>query len=421
MKILHVIHRFVDTARRGSELYTYVLGRSMADRHDVAVLYTSPKTAAGRVESGEMDGLQTFILGCAESWEQAKLRGGSRQAESAFTKVLREWKPDVVHFQHLLYHSLRLPTIAARTGVASLMTLHDFWLLCPQINLLDHQRRISWPINRRNCVVCCEVTVQRQHSWRRLWGWDPTLLAGKTLRAWHVARARPRQVNRVFRDIGLFIAPSKHLRDCFAEEGLSPSKVVHCGNGINHDLRPMGYAPRRYCGGRLRCGFIGTIAAHKGIDVLLEAFEGIEEASLAVYGAAKPHYISRVSARNVRFMGEISDAQKAKAFEEMDVLIVPSIWFENHPLAMVEASLFGVPIIASNIGGMAELVEDGKNGLLFKVGDAADLRSKVEYLARNPNEVRRLAANVPRVKSSVEHSAEIESLYERVLSGKRGG
>ena len=83
--------------------------------------------------------------------------------------------------------------------------------------------------------------------------------------------------------------------------------------------------------------------------------------------------------------------------------------------------LFGVPVIASDIGASRALVEDGKNGLLFRVGDAADLRSKVEYLAGNPGEVRRLAANVPRVKSSVEHAAEIESLYERVLSGNRGG
>lgn len=123
----------------------------------------------------------------------------------------------------------------------------------------------------------------------------------------------------------------------------------------------------------------------------------------------------------MRFMGEISDAQKAKAFEEMDALIVPSIWFENFSLVTQEAFLFGVPVIASDIGALRELVEDGKNGLLFRVGDAADLRSKVEYLVRNPGEVRRLAANVPRVKSSVEHAAEIESLYERVLSGKRDG
>ena len=421
MKILHVIHRFVDTARRGSELYTYVLGRSLAKRHDVAVLYTSPKKAAGRVESGEMDGLQTFILGCAESWEQAKLRGGSREAESAFTKVLSEWKPDVVHFQHLLYHSLRLPTIAARAGVASLLTLHDFWLLCPQINLLDHQQRISWPINRRNCIACCEVTVQRQYSWRRLWGWEPTLLARRMLRASYLTLARPLQVGRVFRDIGLFIAPSEHVRDRFVEEGLPASRVVHCGHGINHDLRPVGYERRPHHGGRLRCGFIGTVSVHKGMDVLLEAFEGINEASLAVYGAAARQYISRARGTNVRFMGEISDAQKAEAFQEMDVLIVPSIWFENFSLVTQEAFLFGVPVIASSIGALRELVQDGESGLLFRVGDATDLRSKVQYLAGNPGEVRRLAANVPHVKSSVEHAAEIESLYERVLSGKGGG
>jgi glycosyltransferase involved in cell wall biosynthesis len=77
----------------------------------------------------------------------------------------------------------------------------------------------------------------------------------------------------------------------------------------------------------------------------------------------------------VRFMREISYAQKAEAFEEMDVLIVPSIWFENFSLVTQEAFLFGVPVIASCIGALRELMEDGKNGLRFRVGDAAGLRS----------------------------------------------
>jgi hypothetical protein len=74
----HVIHRFVNAERRGSELYTYDLCRSLAGRHDVAVLHTSPENAAGRMESEQVDGLPTFVVGNAESWEEAKLWGQSR-------------------------------------------------------------------------------------------------------------------------------------------------------------------------------------------------------------------------------------------------------------------------------------------------------------------------------------------------------
>jgi glycosyltransferase involved in cell wall biosynthesis len=226
-------------------------------------------------------------------------------------------------------------------------------------------------------------------------------------------------VRTVFRDVGLFIAPSRDLRDRFVAEGLSPLKVFHCGHGINLDLRPATYVRDDVRVGGLRCGFIGTVAAHKGMDVLLEAFAGLDGASLSVYGAAASAYVSRPREDSIRFMGEISDAQKAEAFRAMDVLIVPSICIENFPLVMQEAFLFGVPVIASDIGGMTELVKDGENGLLFKAGDAADLRRKVEHLARNPGEVGRLAANVPHVKSSLEHAAEVDEFYERVLSRKR--
>lgn len=170
----------------------------------------------------------------------------------------------------------------------------------------------------------------------------------------------------------------------------------------------------------MRCGFIGAVAAHKGIEVLLEAFETVEDAILTVYGAAPPAYASRARDGKLRFAGEIGEAEKAKVFAEMDVLIVPSIWFENSSLVTLEAFLFGVPVIASDIGALPELVHDGQSGLLFKVGDARDLRTKINRLARDRGEVRRLAAHVPLVKSIQEYATEIEHLYERVLARRRG-
>ncbi len=416
MKVLHVIHRFVDTDPRGSELYTYYLCRALAKKHEVAVLYGSPTIPPNRVDCGRFDGLKTFVIGSSHSWPEAMLRARSRKAEIAFTEVLAEWKPEIVHFQHLLFHSLRLPTIAKRAGVRSLFTLHDFWLLCPQIQLLDHQQHISWPIDRRNCYDCCLTKMKRAHSWRRLWGWDPLLLLRRAIREYYLRWGRPRSVARLTRAVDLFVAPSRQLRERFIHEGLLPSKVVYCRNGIDHDLRPAHFIPKRYAGGRVECGFVGSLAMHKGIEVLLEAFRSVQGANLRVYGKTTPQYLNRIRNGTVRFMGEITDSEKAAAFSQMDVLIVPSIWLENSPLTIQEAFLFGVPVITSNIGGMAELVEDGKNGLLFKVGDPEDLRRKITYLATHPEELQRLAANIPPVKRIEDHAQEIEGYYHKVLS-----
>ena len=97
-----------------------------------------------------------------------------------------------------------------------------------------------------------------------------------------------------------------------------------------------------------------------------------------------------------------------------------SVCVESFSLVTQEAFLFGTPVVASDIGGMAELVCHGFNGLLFKAGDVLDLRAKIHRLVKDPGEVRRLAVNGPRVKSSTEYATEIERLYERVLAGRHG-
>lgn len=418
MKVLHVIHRFVDSERRGSELYAYYLCKALAKEHEVAVFYGSIKGPKTGFASNTFDGLKTFIVGCTESWDQTKIRTRSRRVESAFLEVLDGWRPDIVHFHGLLFLSLLLPSLAKRRGLRSVFTLHDFWLLCPQINLLDHEQRISWPINRSNCYVCCTSRIQRPYSWRRLWGWDPLLLLKSLNFAYFLRYGRVRQVARLMRDVDLFIAPSRQLKERFVHEGFSASKIVYCDYGTDTHLRGEDYAHKREMANPLICGFIGSVTQHKGIDVLLEAFSQLDGIFLRVYGKAAPKYLSRANRRNIHFMGEITDAEKADAFAQMDVLIVPSIWLENSPVTIHEAFLFGVPVITSNVGGMAELVTDHLNGLHFKVGDVHDLREKVRYLNENPEELQKLTANIPTMKSMEFHLEEIADLYRRVLLGQ---
>jgi glycosyltransferase involved in cell wall biosynthesis len=140
--------------------------------------------------------------------------------------------------------------------------------------------------------------------------------------------------------------------------------------------------------GRLRFSFIGSIMPHKGVDVLVDAFSRVSgrDAELRVYGdpGYAPDYYANVVGRarngSVRFMGKFDNDDVYRILQETDALVVPSVWCENSPLTMHEAVLAGVPVIASNIGGMAELVRRTGNGLLFEVASVDDLHAKIDSL-----------------------------------------
>ncbi len=109
------------------------------------------------------------------------------------------------------------------------------------------------------------------------------------------------------------------------------------------------------------------------------------------------------------FIGTILPAK------EIDILIVPSIWHENNPLVIQEAFLSKTPVIASNIGGIPELVIDGVNGLLFEPQDANDLREKIQHIIDEPNILEKFKENIPEVKNIEDNIREIEKLYNSLL------
>lgn len=106
----------------------------------------------------------------------------------------------------------------------------------------------------------------------------------------------------------------------------------------------------------------------------------------------------------------------ADIMAEIDVLVVPSIWNENSPLTIHETFLSKTPIIATDIGGMAELVQDGINGLLFKTGSTRDLREKIERIIRHPDLIGGLSKNIRPVKTIEENAGEIERLYRELIA-----
>jgi glycosyltransferase involved in cell wall biosynthesis len=167
--------------------------------------------------------------------------------------------------------------------------------------------------------------------------------------------------------------------------------------------------------------------------VLLQAFEGLgDRASLHLYGATFGSPVSenywqsaleRYKCSGVFVHGDYENTRIGEILAGLDVVVVPSIWYENSPLTIQEAFIAGVPVITSDQGGMAELVRDGVDGLHFTLGDPKDLRRKMESLIESPCRVDELRGKIPDVPPIETQVAVLKGYYEKLLAEteNRGG
>jgi glycosyltransferase involved in cell wall biosynthesis len=217
------------------------------------------------------------------------------------------------------------------------------------------------------------------------------------------------------------------MEEMLVKNGLNPDKVTYSRFGI----RPItSEAHEPDVAGKFRIGFIGGLTEHKGAHLLISAVRRlpkIASIALRIYGRNDlfPEYLKKLRQlaegdQRIHFCGTFPNEQIGKIFAGLDVLVVPSIWYENTPLVIYSAQAAGCPVIASNLGGMAEVVEHEKNGLLFKAGDVAGLASAIERLARDRELLQQLAANAIRPKSISRYAAELKNIYDETLKKRQG-
>jgi GT2 family glycosyltransferase len=210
----------------------------------------------------------------------------------------------------------------------------------------------------------------------------------------------------------------------FERFGIPASRMLVQQQGI--DIRHIAPSDRPLTG-PVRIGFIGSLIVSKAPHVLLEAVAGLpsDRVSLTIAGDIAPYHGDDSYGQRVRpllknpgveWLGNVAHDRIPALLASLDMLIVPSVWIENSPFVIKEAFAAGVPVVASNLGGMAELVEDGRNGLLFEAGDAADLRRVIARLLDEPGLLARLREGLPRVKSIDEDAAWTQSIYEEALA-----
>jgi glycosyltransferase involved in cell wall biosynthesis len=219
------------------------------------------------------------------------------------------------------------------------------------------------------------------------------------------------------------ISPSQFLIQKYIEVGFPPEGTVHLENGIDVE-RIRRYPHRPSSKGRVRVIFLGSLAWQKGVHVLVEAFQGIpaEQAILRIYGspAVFPDYAERLhkmaDPANTSFEGLVPNEEVGRVLADADLVVVPSLWYENSPVVIQEAFAAGVPVIASRIGALAEKIQHGANGFLFTPGDVEALRDVLKGLAENPARIENLWADIPEPTTVRKHVDGLVRLFETLIT-----
>lgn len=227
--------------------------------------------------------------------------------------------------------------------------------------------------------------------------------------------------------VDAIISPSQFLRSVFIEAGVAPERIIFSRQGRDFpDLSPE--MVEKSPSSELRVGYLGQIAWHKGVHTLFEAVRQIPNARLMVqaYGDTThfPKYTDCLGQllaedKRLKLAGVYHRHEVSQVFHNLDVIVVPSLWYENSPNTILEAFAHRTPVIASNLGGMAELVRDGENGLLFAPGDVNDLARQLQRLSDDPNLLPTLRAGIDPVKSVAQEIEELELIYQNVVKNNQ--
>jgi glycosyltransferase involved in cell wall biosynthesis len=285
----------------------------------------------------------------------------SRQSADAIHQRINDFRPDVVHVHNTL--PLISPSVfwaARRAGVPVVQTLHNFRMMCPQAMFLRDRKtcedclgRVPWRGVVRGCY---------RHSVPQ------TAVVAATVMLHRGLGTYDRAITR-------FIALSEFSRGKFIEGGLAPERIIIKPNFVED--AGDGSAEGRHGG-----LFVGRLSDEKGVGVLLDALR-LTNAEVEVIGEGEwlPHAKAQLGARAPGFLPVEQILERMK---QASYLLLPSLCGENFPRTLAEAYCCGLPVIASRIGALAELVEDGVTGLLFETGNAQDLAEKLAWAEAHP-------------------------------------
>lgn len=468
MRILQVSNGFPPEAFAGVELHTLHLCRALCARHEIAVFCRTGNLRLPEfvLREGEYDGLRVWrvnnnfldVLDFERFYIQPEI-------EAHFRAVVREWQPDLIHFQHCLGLSASLPLVASEFGIPSLLTLHDYWYLCPTVQLLNVRQEICPGAHYApNCFECVRMGSPQLARLRRSPLYplvralpDAAKFVLADVAEWALGRARsstsPRSAQSApagprppqpatgpqaraiaarvayMREVlscpRRFTAPSYFVKSLYTEFGVPAEKI---------EVIPLGMEVASWRGqarlrvvrnGGLHFAYLGGLLPHKGVTVILQAFRQLAgpEHRLSLYGFSS---LDRKFSRTLRqqaaadarisVFGAYKHDELPSILQQVDVLLLPALWHETYSFVAREALLAGVWVLASDVGVFREIIRPGQNGDLVPPGDVGAWASALERTAAHWPPPSRSSEITFETKTFEEYATDIERRYQSVLN-----
>lgn len=383
MRILVCTNAYPPHFVGGAELVAHQIALEMAQAgHQVAVFAGQPvdRDDLCGISGDIYEGLQIHRVGRRpQDYDIAGVNFVDGVVEEHFCEVLEAFRPDIVHCHNLMGLSVRIPILASESGARVSLTFHDFWGFCLRNTL-----------TLEDGSPCMDLTA----CWQCL----PEANAPRP-----PLRFRRDLFALAFDHVDWFIYPSAFMREQYRRAGLPNDRAAHVANGINAErftriapFRARPITPQD----PLRIMFAGYLGEHKGVHLLpiaLTTMRNRGSVKLDLYGEGPLDTSLRAQIATlglgdaVRFRGKLQPSAMARAYERADVLVLPSVWQENQPVCIMEAMASGRPVVASDIGGIPEMISHGRDGVLCPPGNTDALASAFDELIENGSDAEAIA------------------------------
>jgi len=335
----------------------------------------------------------------------------NKQAAVNFEKFINDFKPDIIHCHNISSQiSPSILRVAKKYNVPAVITMHDCQFVCPNYLLMKSGVKICEGNNcARGSYIHCFLNKCVKNSY------SASLISALQMYFNRFTGSYTEYTDK-------FISPSNFLRNKVMETGLAKEKTVFIPNFVNIDE----YTPEHSNYGYFL--YAGRLSFEKGVNTLLNSFKKLPEARLKIAGTGPLEkelvkFTEQNNMNNVEFLGYQTGEALKESFKNCKALIIPSECYENAPMTVVEAFAYGKPVIGSNLGGIPEMVEHNKTGMLFEPKNTSELTNMISELNSTPEKVallgRQARKKAEKLYNSSFHYEKLMELYNSLICLKK--